>query len=157
MRLVMARLRNYQVRAIRAGISEKDVERARRRSSHSTTAASKQAKSSKPKQNSNIQRIYAKGRRVFGNKKLTGPRRIPGVKINGKPAIAVPRNDGKFNVIGAFAQSRDGKSYGIGVFNESGSVFQHSGRMTPRIKRVYSMIKNGGRRFRKGSTGRSSG
>lgn len=153
----MARLRDYQVRAIKAGVSEKDITRALRRSSHSRAAASKQVKSSKIKQNPNIQRIYAKGRRIFGNKKLTGPRRIPGVKINGKPAIAIPRNDGKFNVIGAYAKSRDGKNYGIGIFNESGTIFKMSGRRTPRLQRVYAMIKNGGRSFRKGSTGRSSG
>lgn len=64
----MARLRDYQVRAIKAGVSEKDITRALRRSSHSRAAASKQVKSSKLKQNPNIQRIYAKGRRILAIK-----------------------------------------------------------------------------------------
>ena len=153
----MARSRSSQIRGIKAGLSDKDVEGARRRSSQYKRAVSKLAKGNKPKQNPNIQRIYAKGRRIFGSKKLTGPRRIPGVKINGKPAIAFPRNDGKFNVIGAYAQSRDGRNYGLAIFDESGTMFRLVGRRTSRLQRVYSMIQKGGRGFKKGSIGSSGG
>lgn len=153
----MRRLTDSQIRAIRAGISDKTVERAFRRSSHGKNLSKRQKKSNSLKQNPNIQRIYAKGTRVFANKKLNGPTRIPGVKINGKPAVAVPRNDGKFNVIGAYAQSRNGKNYGLAVFSESGKIMRFSGRRTPRIQKAYSIIKNGGRSFKKGSTGHAGG
>lgn len=153
----MRKLTDSQIRAIRAGISSKTVERSRRRSAQAKQTALNSKKNKVPKSNPNIQRIYAKGRRVFANKKLNGPTRIPGVKINGKPAVAVPRNDGKFNVIGAYAQSRNGKNYGLAVFYESGKMMKSSGKRTPRLQRAYSIIKSGGRSFKKGSTGHAGG
>ena len=154
---MVVQLNYWHEQSIRSGISEMRLKRSYRNSSHGAREAILEKKSNKSKQNSNIQRIYAKGRKMFANKKLTEPTRIPGMKINGKSAIAVPRRDGKFNIIGARAQSRDGKNYGLAIYFESGRVGRMQGKRTVRIQKVYSMIKSGGGTFKKGSTGSRGG
>ena len=142
-------LNNAQIRAIRAGVTDKDLKRSFERSSYGRRSV----KTPKARQSANIQRIYAKARSLFANRKLTSPRRITGMRINGKPAVAVPRQDGKFNVVGAYAQSSRGKSVGLAIFNESGSIH----RLPNGSGKAYSIIRNSRAAFRKGSTGSRGG